>query len=64
MIDLEEMKNACNKNVNILFVDGEVWENKKCTNFYVKDENDEENMLEFDDTIVYQSEIKSIEIID
>ena len=64
MISIKEMENACNKNVDISFIDGGIWENAKCTNFYVKDDDDEENMLEFDDAIVYQSEIKTIEILD
>lgn len=63
MINIKEMENACNKHVNISFKDGEIWENAKCTNFYVKDDDDEENMLEFDNTLIYQSEIEKIEVI-
>lgn len=36
MINIKEMENACNKHINISFKDGEIWKNVKCTNFYVK----------------------------
>ena len=63
MINIKEMENACNKHVNIFFIDGEIWKNAKCTNFYIKDDDDEENMLEFDNILIYQSEIEKIEIL-
>ena len=64
MIDVKLMEKAYGKRVNLYFKNGTVWENKKCTNFYIKDDDDEENMLEFGNIIVNQSEIKNIEILD
>lgn len=63
MINVELMKKADGKRINLIFTDGEVWKNKECTNFYRQEDEDEENMLEFGNTIVNQSEIKEIEII-
>lgn len=56
------MKASNGKILNIEFVDGETWEQVKCTNNYVKD-NEEENILEFRNTIEFQSEIEKIEIL-
>lgn len=64
MIEVEVMEKLKGKNLYIEFVDGEIWKNRKCTNFYFKDDDDEENMLEFGNVLVNQSEIKNLEILD
>lgn len=64
MIDVKLMEKADGKIVNLYFKDGTEWKNKQCTNFYIKDDDDEENMLEFGNIIVNQSEIENIEILD
>ncbi|WP_099950222.1 hypothetical protein [Ezakiella peruensis] len=64
MITVAIMENSKGKSLYIEFIDGEIWNNRKCTNFYVKDDDDEENMLEFGNILVNQSEIKRIEILD
>lgn len=64
MIDVKLMEKAYGKKVNLYFKNGTVWKNKKCTNFYVKDDDDEENMIEFYNIIVNQSDIEKIEILD
>lgn len=64
MIEVEVMEKSKGKNLYIEFVDGEIWKNRKCTNFYFKDDDDEENMLEFGNVLVNQSEIKKLEILD
>ena len=63
MIEVEVMEKLKGKNLYIEFVDGEIWKNRKCTNFYLKDDDDEENMLEFGNILVNQSEIKKLEIL-
>ncbi len=63
MINIDTMKKAKGKKVYIEFIDGEFWKNKLCTNFYAKDDDDEENMLEFGNILVDQSEIKSIKFL-
>lgn len=64
MIEIEVMEKSKGKSLYIEFVDGEIWKNRKCTNFYFKDDDDEENMLEFGNVLVNQSEIKKLEILD
>lgn len=64
MIEIEVMEKSKGKILYIEFVDGEIWKNRKCTNFYFKDDDDEENMLEFGNVLVNQSEIKKLEILD
>lgn len=64
MVSVEEMEKAYGKHINLYFTNGEVWKNKRCTNFYIKDDDDEDNMLEFYNTIVNKSEIEKIEILD
>lgn len=63
MISVNLMRQADGKHVNISFNDGECFEDIKCTNFYRKEDDDEENMLEFGNIIVFQSEIKNIELV-
>ncbi|MEB3429708.1 hypothetical protein VLK81_06730 [Citroniella saccharovorans] len=64
MVNVEVMKKSKNRFVNIYFTDGDNWKNIRCTNFYLKDDGDEENMLEFENVLINQSEIKKIEILD
>ncbi len=64
MINVKLMEKAKGKKVNISFYNGMDWKNKTCDNFYSKQDDDEENMLEFGNIIVNQSEIKNIEILD
>ncbi|MCI6157668.1 MAG: hypothetical protein MR660_06180 [Peptoniphilaceae bacterium] len=63
MISVNLMRQADGKHVNISFNDGECFKDIKCTNFYRKEDDDEENMLEFGNIIVFQSEIKNIELV-
>lgn len=64
MIGIEKMKKSKGKHLYIEFKDGEIWRKRKCTNFYIKDDDDEENMLEFDNILVNESEIKNFKILD
>lgn len=64
MISVDEMKKAKGNKVNISFNNGIDWKNKTCDNFYSKQDDDEENMLEFGNIIVNQSDIEKIEILD
>lgn len=66
MITLKEMEKAEGRYVKIIFYDGEIWERRFCDCFHWSegDEENEENMLEFGNILVNQSEIKSIEILD
>lgn len=64
MIDIKTMEKADGEMVNLYFTDGTEWKNKQCTNFYIKDDDEEENMLEFGNIIVNQSDIEKIEILD
>ena len=62
MVSAEQMRKADRKKIKITFIDGESVI-RQCTNFYQQEDDDEENMLEFSDVLINQSEIKSIEII-
>lgn len=64
MISEEEMIECHGKHVRIEFTDGDIWENRYCNSFLNQEEDDEENMLLFDNIAVNQSEIKSIKILD
>ncbi len=59
MISFEQMEKCKNKNVELRLKKAEVYSGL-CTNFYWAEDEDEENMLEFGNILVNQSEIKSI----
>ena len=63
MISVSEMKKAIGKRVRLTFTDGELWEGQ-CICYQQPEENDEEPMLEFEHELVYQSQIKKLEILD
>lgn len=63
MISTEEMIKAEGKRVKIIFNDGEIWQSKFCNCYHWKQDEDEENVLEFGNVLINQSEIKSIEIL-
>lgn len=67
MIDIKKMKQSEDKNINLYFIDGRVWKNKKC--LYFENEVDEEPMINIwrtDNSVfeIKQSEIERIEILD
>ncbi len=63
MISVDEMKKAAGKRVKITSSNGKILE-EKCICYQQPEEDDEEPMLEFSRWLVYQSQIKSIEILD
>lgn len=63
MISEKLMRQADGKVVNIIFFSGEDLNGVKCTNFYRKEKDDEENMLEVGNLIINQSEIKELIIL-
>lgn len=63
MISEKLIRQADGKIVNIIFFSGEDLKGVKCTNFYRKEEEDEENMLEVGNLIINQSEIKELIIL-
>lgn len=63
MISEKLMREADGKTINISFFPGKDLKRVKCTNFYRKEEDDEENMLEIGNILLNQSEIESIEIL-
>lgn len=63
MISEKLMRQADGKTINISFFQGKDLKHVKCTNFYRKEEDDEENMLEIGNILLNQSEIESIEIL-
>lgn len=64
MVSSLEMYECAGKHIDLYFKDGRVWENKFCTNYYQAEDDDEEPMLEFGNTIINQSQIEKIEILD
>lgn len=64
MISEKLMRQADGKMINLSFFSGEELKHVKCTNFYRKEDDDEENMIEIGNIIINQSEIKSLEILD
>jgi hypothetical protein len=64
MVSTKEMKEAEGKNIKIKFTDGEIWEKRYCDSYQWDEDESEELMLEFDNILVKQSEIESIEILD
>lgn len=63
MVNEEAMRSADGKIINIILFNGEVFCDVRCTNFYRKEDEDEENMLEKGNILINQSEIKAIEIL-
>ncbi|MEG0292107.1 MAG: hypothetical protein RR420_07555 [Anaerovoracaceae bacterium] len=57
-----KMKACIGKTVKLTFCDEEIFEGL-CTNFYQKESDDKDHMLEFDRLIIYAYEIKKIEIL-
>lgn len=64
MISEKLMRQADGKMIYLSFFSGEELKCVKCTNFYRKEDDDEENMIEIGNIIINQSEIKSLEILD
>lgn len=69
MVTIEEMEKAEDKYINLYFIDGKIWENKKCISFENSGDEDEEYALYFDAPNgnlyeVNQSQIERIEILD
>ena len=64
MVSTKEMKEAEGKNINIKFIDGEIWEKRYCDSYQWDEDESEELMLELGNFLIKQSEIESIEILD
>lgn len=64
MVTFKQMKNCRGKHINLFFTDGEIWGNVFCTNFYQQEDDEEEHCLEFENTLINQSQIEKIEILD
>lgn len=64
MVSTKEMKEAEGKNINIKFIDGEIWKKRYCDSYQWDEDESEELMLELGNFLIKQSEIESIEILD
>lgn len=63
MISNELLKEAIGKRVNIIFENGSMWENVVSSEYYPKEDEDEESMLLFGEIAVVPSEVKTLEIL-
>lgn len=63
MISNELLKKAIGKRINIIFENGTRWENVISSEYYPKEDEDEEPMLLFGEVAVVPSEVKMLEIL-
>lgn len=63
MISIEELKRCEGKNVKLYLNNGKIWEGN-CFCYQPPQDDDEEYMLEFPNTLIYHSQIEKVEILD